>query len=110
MADGARGWILWVALAIMSAESVLSLIPVALGFIRSIRRLRERSDHMDEDEEIEDPEPEERLVPLKWVLYGVGASLLCGTILVWSVFGSEGIKPWATILGFVLGAVLSLLG
>jgi len=29
---------------------------------------------------------------------------------VWYVFGSEGIKPWATVLGFGMGAILSLLG
>lgn len=109
MTDGARGWILWVALAIMSAESIISLIPVALEFVRSLQRAQSPNTSLREEED-EDDEPEERLVPIKWVLYGVGASLVSGTFLVWFVFGSEGIKPWATVLGFALGAVLSLLG
>lgn len=110
MQDGARGWILWVALAIMSAESVISLVPVALELVRSIQRIGTSPQPSAEDSGEQDIEPEERLVPIKWVLYGIGTSLLGGTSLVWFVFGSEGIKPWATVLGFALGAVLSLLG
>ena len=73
-------------------------------------------------------EAEERLVPQSWVLSGIAASILIGTVLVWLVFGADGIKPWATILGFgisvassitidisyiyfqVMGAILSVLG
>jgi hypothetical protein len=29
---------------------------------------------------------------------------------VWAVFGAEGIKPWATLIGFVMGGLLSILG
>ena len=60
-----------------------------------------------EDSEVETPD---RLVPYSWVLWGLGASVLFGTILVWAVFGHEGIKPWATLLGFALGGLLSVLG
>jgi OPT oligopeptide transporter protein len=113
--DGARGWILWVALAVMMAESFISLVPVAADLFRSLRR-RPKSPSLttlgqqefgDEDE---DPETPDRLVPLKWITWGAGASISIGTILVWIVFGHEGIKPWATVIGFFLGALLSLLG
>ncbi|KDQ15904.1 hypothetical protein BOTBODRAFT_31353 [Botryobasidium botryosum FD-172 SS1] len=105
MTDGARGWILWVALAVMCAESVVSLIPVVLELLRVLRA--NRDGHPEEDLETE---TEDRLVPMKWVLWGTGGSVVFGTIIVWYVFGSEGIKPWATVLGFGMGAVLSLLG
>lgn len=30
--------------------------------------------------------------------------------MVWVIFGNEGIKPWATVIGLVLASILSLLG
>lgn len=111
MTDGARGWILWVALAVMSAESIVSLAPVVASMFSTARKQYYRRHH-DDDEEEEDEEVEttDRLVPLKWVAWGAGGSIVLGTVLVWVVFGSEGISPWATIIGFLLGSVLSLLG
>jgi len=55
-------------------------------------------------------ETEDRLVPTSWVLYGLLVSVVVGTVLVWIVFGQEGIKPWATLLGFILGGMLSIIG
>lgn len=135
MTTGARGWILWTSLAIMVADSTVSLIPVILEFVQSalpasmmkkgkikvprspaVPRFRGDSSRdistsrsIGEEDEM-DPEPPERLVPRRWVLWGVGSSIILGTFLVWAVFGAEGIKPWATIIGYLLGGVLSLLG
>lgn len=105
MATGARGWILWVALAVMVSDSLVSLIPVAWELVNDIAGRKRSGERADEEDE-----PPERLVPVKWVLWGVGASILLGTVLVWVVFGSDGIKAWATIIGFVLGSMLSVLG
>jgi hypothetical protein len=69
---------------------------------------RQRSVVVSED--IPEDEPASRLVPDKWVWGGLFTSVAAGTVLVWFVFGYEGIKPWATILGFLMGAVLSHLG
>ena len=102
MTTGARGWILWVALAIMCADSLVSLLPVVYDFIVKYA-------YPGEDDDVE-VEPEERLVPLQWVAWGTGVSVLVGTVLVWLVFGNDGIKPWATVIGFVVGALLSVLG
>ena len=174
MTTGARGWILWTALAIMVADSVVSLLPVihefvskgfeavkkqtheyrrrnGAGFIRLPRtpltpsfpssssgahpRTASRSrsasagrnlrsgpssllsptEEVEEahlyDVEIEsDTETSERLVPVRWVVAGLVSSILLGTLLVWAVFGHEGIRPWATVVGFLMGGVLSLLG
>ncbi|KZT42258.1 oligopeptide transporter [Sistotremastrum suecicum HHB10207 ss-3] len=84
MTTGARGWILWVALAVMCADN--------------------------EEVAEDDIETPHRLVPIRWVGWGLALSIVFGTLLVWIVFGSEGIKPWATVIGFLMGLVLSVLG
>ncbi|KAG7089535.1 hypothetical protein E1B28_011208 [Marasmius oreades] len=112
MTTGSRGWILWVSLAIMCADSVVSLTPVVSEFFmdvvwRKIRASNRRADvGTKQDHEVE---TEDRLVPTKWVVIGWSISVIIGTLLVWIVFGHEGIKPWATFIGFVLGGLLSIL-
>ncbi|CAL1715806.1 unnamed protein product [Somion occarium] len=108
MSSGARGWILWTSLAIMCTDSLVSLGPV-IGEIVYARLLR-RSTSLDEGKDDKEVETEDRLVPMRWVLWGLGGSIVLGTILVWLVFGDEGMKPWATFLGFVMGGLLSVLG
>ncbi|KAK4684568.1 required for meiotic nuclear division protein 1, partial [Tremellales sp. Uapishka_1] len=127
--DGARGWILWVALAIMIAESLISLFPIVYKQVgSSVRRYRQSSrpkvfasrettrDADDDDFDInasddeEEHEPADRLVPFSWIYWGLGSSAVLGVGLVWKVFGSDGIHPWATAIGLVLASVLSLIG
>lgn len=111
--DGSRGWIMWIALAIMTTESVISLVPVVAEFLRTIRKvyLHSKNDTTEEDEdEDEENEPPSRLVPTKWALWGLIISAIGGTLIIRAAFGKEGIKPWASIIGFVLATVLSLLG
>lgn len=113
MEDGARGWILWVALAVMCAESVVSLLPVILEFAKglekAVRRLGAGRNGEDADTSDEE-ESEERLVPNSWIVQGIAASVVVGTAIVWAIFGADGIRPWATILAFGIGSVLGLLG
>ncbi|ORX39095.1 OPT oligopeptide transporter protein-domain-containing protein [Kockovaella imperatae] len=128
--NGARGWILWVALAIMIAESIISLLPITLDHLnRWISHYRQRSarpgvfrpaspedrtrdDYFDPVPEEDDPEhePPERLVPGSWVWWGLGGSGILGVVLVWMVFGADGIHPWATAVGLILASILSLIG
>lgn len=109
MATGARGWILWTSLAIMCADSVVSLLPVIYEYVGDTIKHTTGKGHIEskEDHEVETPD---RLVPMKWVASGLAVSVVVGTALVWVVFGNEGIKPWATVLGFVFGGMLSILG
>lgn len=114
MSDGARGWILWVALGIMCADSVVSLLPVALEYLQEALRPLHGGLSSSRDTSIQNKkqevETEDRLVPLNWVITGLVLSITIGTVLVWFVFGNEGIKPWATLLGFILGGMLSIIG
>jgi F0F1-type ATP synthase assembly protein I len=105
MVKGARGWILWVALAIMCVDSLVSLAPVIWELVEKYILDRKLGDDDDEEHESED-----RLVPMKWVIAGLFASIILGTVLVWIVFGHDGIKPWATMIGFLIGMLLSVLG
>ena len=112
MSNGARGWILWVSLGIMCADSLVSLVPVAIEFITDIiwSRKKRHSALGESPHENHETETEDRLVPNSWVATGLFVSVVVGTFLVWVVFGNEGIKPWATLCGFVLGGLLSIIG
>ena len=109
MSTGARGWILWVSLAIMCADSFVSLLPVVQSFIAKALFSAAKVGNAlpEEDHEVETPD---RLVPTRWVWTGLFTSVIVGTLLVWMVFGDEGIKPWATLIGFAIGGLLSILG
>jgi uncharacterized oligopeptide transporter (OPT) family protein len=113
MSNGARGWILWTSLGIMCADSLVSLLPViseyAVDLINKYRRNHQATNAQGGKEDNE-TETKERLVPTDWVVLGLMASIIVGTILVWVVFGNEGIKPWATVFGFILGGLLSIIG
>ncbi|KAI0648829.1 OPT oligopeptide transporter [Trametes meyenii] len=111
MTTGSRGWILWVSLAIMCSDSLVSLVPVVyeLVYTKLWRPAIGLSDGST-DKESKEVETEDRLVPMKWVVWGLSGSILVGTLLVWLVFGHDGIKPWATLIGFVMGGLLSVLG
>lgn len=108
MGNGARGWILWISLGIMCADSLVSLLPIIFEHTRDLVYRGRHNDELGtkEDDETETPD---RLVPLSWVIPGLLASIIVGTILVWVVFGTEHIKSWATMLGFVLGGLLSII-
>lgn len=105
MSTGARGWILWVSLGIMCADSFVSLIPVVWESVLDLFSTRRTSGKQDCESELEN-----RLVPSRWVFIGLTGSILVGTILVYIIFGSDGIKPWATLIGFLMGGILSVFG
>ncbi|KAF7374839.1 OPT superfamily [Mycena sanguinolenta] len=93
--------------AIMCADSLVSLFPVVVEYLVDLFPRRGRETHTKEEY---DTETEDRLVPNTWVVGGVLVSVILGTFVVWLVFGDDGIKPWATLLSFALGGLLSILG
>ncbi|KAG8744162.1 hypothetical protein FRC10_010731 [Ceratobasidium sp. 414] len=96
--------------SIICADSFVSITPTLYRIFKSAYMILVSKRAASVGEEVPEDEPESRLVPDKWVWAGLAASVLVGTILVWVVFGYEGIKPWATVLGFLIGGVLSHLG
>ncbi|KAH9930132.1 OPT oligopeptide transporter protein-domain-containing protein [Fomitopsis serialis] len=95
---------------IMGFPTTLSMnlgMLVGWAILSPVAKHSGRRTHVMDDKEVESPD---RLVPTRWVAWGLGGSVVFGTILVWVVFGDEGIKPWATFLGFVMGGLLSVLG
>ncbi|KAG6817672.1 hypothetical protein H0H87_005430 [Tephrocybe sp. NHM501043] len=108
MTNGARGWILWTSLGIMCADSFVSLLPVLVDYVLEFASCKKGQSAPENT--LNETEAEDRLVPMTWVVGGLVSSVVVGTVLVWAVFGHDGIKPWATILGFVLGGMLSIFG
>lgn len=108
MSNGSRGWILWVSLVIMCADSIVSLMPVLAEFVTSTAQGWASPETRNDTDDLEVETPE-RLVPLRWVYWGFGTSVALGTIVLWMIFGSEGIKPWASLLGYLMGGSLSIL-
>lgn len=127
----ASGWILWISLAIMCSESIISLLSLAVSNgISDIRywlaARRERhaqysplnvndpdssteAAHPREDNVDEEHEPPSRLTPLSYVLWGLGGSTLLAIGVLWATFGRD-ISPWATCLAIVLGSIFAVLG
>jgi hypothetical protein len=96
----------------MIAESVISLLPIAISYSETLVSRIQQARHQGEAEskEEDETEPPERLVPASWVGLGLLASSVLGIGLVWFIFGNEGIRPWATALGLMLASILSVLG
>ncbi|KAF9150743.1 hypothetical protein BG015_007431 [Linnemannia schmuckeri] len=134
---GARGWILWISLGVMIAESIVSLLGVVVLSLVAHRRYKIRTarhaerrilldapyptgtstatankykDDEDDDEEDDEDAPIDQLVPLKiWVCGLILSSFLC-LFLIWVVFRDQHMPVYATLLALVLGSLLSVLG
>ncbi|KAM0756007.1 OPT superfamily oligopeptide transporter [Meredithblackwellia eburnea MCA 4105] len=110
-ADGARGWILWVALAIFLAESVFSMTMITLSTFFAARNRRAPGVGEDEEGEGEGLPPSAREeVDARWVWVGFALCAVMCCVIVSAVFGEEGIKWWATVIALGLASVFSVLG
>ncbi|KAF9951319.1 hypothetical protein BGZ70_001036 [Mortierella alpina] len=132
---GARGWILWISLGVMIAESIVSLFGVVVLSLIAHYRYKVRSARFAErralleshasldgdahteayrlhdDEDVDDDDaPIDQLVPLKvWVCGLIISSALC-LYLISVVFKDQHMPVYATVLALVLGSLLSILG
>ncbi|KAG0024244.1 hypothetical protein BGZ81_007762 [Podila clonocystis] len=127
--EGARGWILWISLGVMIAESIVSLLGVVVLSmvahyrykVRTERYAEQRAllEHSGASEEAferlyaqtaHDDAPIDQLVPLKvWVCGLILSSFLC-LFLIWVLFRDQHMPVYATLLALVLGCLLSVLG
>lgn len=131
---GSRGWIVWVSLSIMLADSILSLVAIIFEyctrqiisrhklrrgsyqplmeqdteFRSGTQRGRQLSRLKPDDQVLEDDAPAEHLVPDTMVFSGLFVScLLCiGAIRI--VFGQ--VPLYATVVAFFLALLLSVMG
>jgi hypothetical protein len=98
---------LWPALAVMLAESILS---VALVAISSIYGPLVRKNPTDDSESEVEEEFHEEEADMRVVVGGVILSCISCVVLVGIVFGEEGIKWWATVVALLLASIFSVLG
>ncbi|KAL7276776.1 OPT superfamily [Rhizina undulata] len=123
---GSRGWIVWISLAIMLADSVISLSglllePLIRRYIESKGQIPRRGSYrpivqggnsgdecVNDDDLPEEDAPPEHLVPNKVVLGGLIASGLLCIIAIKTVFPQTPL--YATIVAFLVALVLSVMG
>ncbi|KAF9433962.1 hypothetical protein BGZ76_008755 [Entomortierella beljakovae] len=132
--EGARGWILWISLGVMIAESVVSLLGVVIlslvahhRYSVKVKRHQERralleagaaathNNHFleeedDDDEDETDDAPADQLVPLKIWVCGLILSIILCLFLIWVVFKDQHMPVYATLSALLLGGLLSVLG
>lgn len=115
---GSKGWILWISLGVMIAESIVSLCVV---FVRAIvksyrQRVSASANHGDgyvlreEDEEEEEDAPESQRVSTVVTVLGLILSTVSCIYLVRVVFGPDVLPAGMTLLAIVVAMFLSILG
>lgn len=117
------GWILWPALAIMMAESILSISSVAVSTLCAPRRQRPKrsasfaddadgpeEEHDEQEEDYDEGKGKGEEADPRIVIGGVLLSCVSCVVLVAVVFGEEGIKWWATVIALGLASTFSILG
>lgn len=124
---GSKGWILWISLGVMIAESIVSLCVVLIRAIVKSYRQRVakggsnnnnnssdglvvlREDEEEEEEEEEDA-PESQRVSTVVTVLGLILSTVSCIYLVRVVFGPDVLPAGMTLLAIVVAMFLSILG
>ncbi|PWN28113.1 OPT superfamily oligopeptide transporter [Jaminaea rosea] len=101
--SGSKGWILWISLAIMTAESFVGLAVIFFAEVTS-QSIRTSSSGDDEEDE-----PSSRLPPPRTIIVGLALSSLFAVGTLYALFGREGIEPYTTVVAIVLAFALSVL-
>lgn len=99
--DGATGWILWLSLAIMLAESVSSLVILTGVYVYEYFK------GYYVDEEL-DPAPPNEQVPSYWWMIGLLVSSVLAVVFTWLVFRPR-IPFYQPIVGLLFSLLVSIL-
>lgn len=118
---GGRGWIMWVALAVMCAESIIGVVTLLLTSanrdvvcywlrLRPPIALPDAVPLSDAPELIEEEvdEPPSRQTPASWIVGGILVSVPMGVCAIAWAVGNR-IAPWATLLAFLLASFFAVL-
>eukprot|EP01116_Phalansterium_solitarium_P003425 TRINITY_DN1424_c0_g1_i1.p1 TRINITY_DN1424_c0_g1~~TRINITY_DN1424_c0_g1_i1.p1 ORF type:complete len:663 (-),score=185.50 TRINITY_DN1424_c0_g1_i1:463-2451(-) len=104
--DGARGWILWISLSIMFAESMTSL--AILVFKLAAHRFRLGFASATWADADEDPAPADQQVPLLWWTSGLVVSSVACVAVVSPLFGMPFYEPLIAVVVALLVSVLAV--
>ncbi|EIE87658.1 hypothetical protein RO3G_12369 [Rhizopus delemar RA 99-880] len=113
---GSKGWILWISLGVMIAESCVSLLVVLTRTIIKIYHHRLDEQHelaIGEEETLEEEEqdaPSDQQVSVVVTVLGLIVSALLCIYLVDYVFGPDVLPKKMTLLAIVVAMFLSILG
>mmetsp|Transcript_44105 Transcript_44105/g.64820 ORF Transcript_44105/g.64820 Transcript_44105/m.64820 type:complete len:676 (+) Transcript_44105:42-2069(+) len=109
VATGATGWLLWVALAIMLADSAVSLTMLAAKVVLQSITIRSKGsgDEQHVQEELDPAPPHQQITWNIWLPGLLLASLLCSAILS-PMFHMPPIQPAIAVLFSLLVAVLAV--
>lgn len=125
---GSKGWILWISLGVMIAESCVSLIVVFVRTIVKTVRLKQEEglfstvsngnesvqeemiEHVLEEEIVEVDAPLSQQVSKKVAIIGLIASSILCAVLVRVVFGAEAMPIGMTFVSILIAMFLSVLG
>ncbi|ORE19289.1 OPT superfamily oligopeptide transporter [Rhizopus microsporus] len=110
--NGSKGWILWISLGVMIAESCVSLLVVLMrAIVKTYRHQQVRQEEEQtvvEQDEVDAP-PEEQ-VPHIVTILGLILSTLSCIYLVNVVFGPDVLPKTMTLLAVAVAMFLSILG
>jgi len=105
--NGAQGWLLWISLAIMMAESLSSLVVLIIQWIIQRVKLRKARESGHYAPDI-DPAPAYHQVPTWWWVVGlVIASVVC-VLCSWGIFQTR-MPFYQPIIGVLLSLIVSVL-
>lgn len=107
---GAQGWILWISLSVMVADSVVSFVVVTVQSLYKVyQRCRDTEQIKSSSEETKDV-GKEFLIGTKTVVIGLTlSSVLCIVTMVY-LFGSEIVPVYSLVIAIILALFLSILG
>lgn len=126
--EGSHAWILWVALAIMTSESIVGLAILTVtrtpGFTRFLSQSQSDDGARQEQggDDVHSPpqkpitardcERPDRLTPNSWVIGGLLASTAFSSVLLYLLFDGQAgqrLQLWVPTAGIVLAGMLSVL-